>query len=543
MARPFLRVTELMLRSRADANRPKTDSERRERTLESKRRWARKNRALQRARAAGLPEPTDDDFDEQGYPLPGRLGAAPTMSRASSVFSDSQPPSATAAYFDVPVVEEPQAYAQAAPPMRRAVSANPETGPHRAPLHRVASAPMAIDGMGWHHSPQRGSNPFLMPLPPMPGRSPAASYKSGDLDVFSGPLSAPLFPSSPHSPFFANLTAHSPARAASVGPLDTPGRAALAMPGVGTYYGHDPSLANELPPRPASAGPTSSPRRSVGLREPIRVSPARASRGEEEDVKPNVEGMDRGASSEEAAMQLLALKSSSPTRGPPPMGDFDAEDSFISKASTDFSFQLPAQDDGSSPPTTSPPAGPGKRPASVEHALRTSKRARPAHLNLDTPIRDPLLPLSGSQGGISVPLSSPVGDSLPPPLSSASRWPMAGGPASSSSAFASTPYHLYRASPPGAGGVSGFLFSSPGNPDMSRSLGLAPDAPPMMSFGGFGTPAMGGNGAGGAGKGFMSSPTKWGAAMYEHALGYRERSMSGGEEAGVGAGGANENGL
>jgi hypothetical protein len=55
-----------------DSNRPKTDAERRERTLASKRRWAKKNRAMLKAKQTGVPfdEAAWEESERGGTPIP-----------------------------------------------------------------------------------------------------------------------------------------------------------------------------------------------------------------------------------------------------------------------------------------------------------------------------------------------------------------------------------------------------------------------------------------------------------------------------------------
>ncbi|KDE09007.1 hypothetical protein MVLG_00729 [Microbotryum lychnidis-dioicae p1A1 Lamole] len=278
-----------------DANRPKSEEERRARTLDSKRRWARKNRGTD-GRSAGGDTPgrggsasfdgrdegewEDDQFgDEDGSSAGGR-----SRSNSASTWQESK--TALARSGSVPTLggagrlqdEKPDRSSLRASQSTSAVPHASEIDPRHPQQHRGSYAhgpPAHLVQPRGSHLPHSPSSYYQAPL--------AAAVPIG------GALSAPLFPQANEAEFYR-----------SENPTSMMQRLGASIP--------RPASASSLPPPYAPAQSTSSASLAYYA---SRASPGRGSRTTlRRDPKSPIR---TGSNTEDAAGVLLALKMASPS--------------------------------------------------------------------------------------------------------------------------------------------------------------------------------------------------------------------------------------
>ncbi|SCV70813.1 BQ2448_3575 [Microbotryum intermedium] len=277
-----------------DANRPKSEEERRARTLDSKRRWARKNRGTD-GRSAGGDTPgrggsasfdgrdegewEDDQFgDEEGSSAGGR-------SRSNSISTWQDGKTVLARSGSVPTLggagrlqdEKPDPLTLRASQSTSAVPYVSEIDPRHPQHHRsyTHGPPVTIVQPRGSHLPHSPSSYYQAPL--------AAAVPIG------GALSAPLFPQASEAEFYRNDN-----------PTSMMQRLGASIP--------RPASASSLPPPYAPAQSTSSASLAYYA---SRASPGRGSRTAlRREPKSPVRAE---SNTEDAAGVLLALKMASPS--------------------------------------------------------------------------------------------------------------------------------------------------------------------------------------------------------------------------------------
>ncbi|ORY74509.1 hypothetical protein BCR35DRAFT_306643 [Leucosporidium creatinivorum] len=348
-----------------DANRPKSEEERRARTLDSKRRWARKARAdrvggtdAAESSTAGTPgrdasasadgrddgEWEEDAAGEWEDEQSGRSRSGSTASwrDAGQVQGLQPPPPMVERAGSAPLQAYPTIYgrggaipddrqggSQQRPALRASQSSTlaafPSADDSRQLLHRENNsysqpqhapplrAPPHWAPHGHHPQPQPHSHyndPYgsLPPLPPL-HISTAQHYSSAPMQHYSnGPLSAPLYPSNGDGDYYR-----------SSAPLDSDARASLA------HTLQRPSSTSALPQpysHPASTAMTSSLSHYATRRQASPFSHSRSrSHSRVNEMKSPIRQV-AAESTEDAAGVLLALKMASPAssirHSPPP---------------------------------------------------------------------------------------------------------------------------------------------------------------------------------------------------------------------------------
>lgn len=365
----------IALLPRADANRPKSEEERRARTLDSKRRWARKARAdrvggpdAAESSTAGTPgrdasvsadgqddgEWEEEDAGGEWEDEPsGRSRSGSTASYRSGAQGLQAPPPMVERAGSAPLQTYPTIYgrggalgedrqggSQQRPPLRASQSAThaayPAAEDSRQHLHRdnhsysqAQHAPplrpppqWAPHGQHAHPQPHSHYNDPYGSLPPLPPLqiSTAHHYPPAAMQHYSnGPLSAPLYPTNGDGDYY---------RASA--PLDSDARASLA------HTLQRPASTSALPQpysHPASTAMTSSLSHYASRRQASPVSHSRSrSHSRVNDMKSPVRQV-AAESTEDAAGVLLALKMASPAssirHSPPPTSrqrDWNDED-------------------------------------------------------------------------------------------------------------------------------------------------------------------------------------------------------------------------
>jgi hypothetical protein len=499
-------------------NRPKTDAERRERTLESKRRWARKNRAILKAKQKGIP------FDEAAFDQANMAETEDSMASCSPVLGSLQRPPVLDAVdshlhsaqqhhhgyegSSVASLAEPEYAMCYAPDSRsetfREAQLEPRAklggpSPSRHPLQgkdpnsrstyffsqEFSIPPASLSRQGTHPgsgAPARSTtDPFLKPLPPATSRSREHVYPALQEAGTHSPSPSPG-PSSKWSRSFSSVVPRPPRMHGSPSSSLAP---PLSRPRSQSPV-YAPILKRSRSPSPSCVFSSKRPQSPPLSRE--SVSKRRSSYGRNRP--------------EEAALQLLALKtgaSSPPTREPesdlslsssPGRYEFDVkqEDEELEQdqdsegeeggegeesgeGEDDDEGSLPTGDGGVVAPSSPPDWSPSK-----------SERDR-GHSPVQTPPRRP--PCGWSKGTI-------VSPDLPPLPAFLKR---ASTSLSASTATLATPHprprHIFRSGPRSSPAGANFVFSSPAHPDMSKSLGLVPQEPSASFLGEFGTPHSG----------------------------------------------------
>jgi hypothetical protein len=509
-----------------DANRPKTDAERRERTLESKRRWARKNRAMLKAKQNGVP------FDEVAYDLanfgesegsmaplspmssqPMMEAVEPPQPQAASVhpqpgdYGSSAPPFTTVPQYSMPYGPEsqPETFRQT-----QLESLAKLTGPaahSTAPRHPLQGKdpntrsespyyfsqqfpvrPTSMAGQGAQYGPPApvysASEPLFKPLPPETSRSRQGPYYSFQQPRSPSPSPAPSS-KRPRSP--SSSLAPPPSKR----PL-SPSSSLAPLPLVRQPRSPSPSLV-QPPSRSRSLSPSPAPR---SKRSPSH-SPA----------PPSKRRLSQGRNyPEEAALQLLALKSGASS---PPVHEREPD---LSLPSSPGRYELDGNADDEDEEDEDEEEGDrdGEGETDHEESLGDVRTAVRVDIGVggrsSPPVWSPSKPeRDRRQRSLATPVQTPPPR---PAYGRSSRMP--GSPdirvsaslvshtstSSFSASFVATPrpgptHHIFRSGPMSSPAAGNFVFSSPAHPDMSKSLGLVPQEPSATFLSEFGTPRSG----------------------------------------------------